>query len=145
MKRNPIRKIKFHLLIQLIAILFLSIYISTIITSPTTAVFQTETELLKGGILASDTYAGYEDDDPKKVDDPIEDGLENEPTTNMNKQSIDDSTNESNNGTSTKPMEESNDSNKPVAEEELEQREKDENESQEKDADEEVDDTTGDE
>ncbi|BAC12755.1 hypothetical protein [Oceanobacillus iheyensis HTE831] len=143
MKRNPIRKIKFHLLIQLIAILFLSIYISTMITSPTTAVFQTETELLKGGILASDTYAGY--DDPNKVDEAIEDGLENEPTNNLNKQSIDDSTNGSTNGTSTKPMEESNDSNKPVAEEELEQREKDENESQEKDADEEVDDTTGDE
>lgn len=113
------------------------------ITSPTTAVFQTETELLKGGILASDTYAGY--DDPNKVDEAIEDGLENEPTNNLNKQSIDDSTNGSTNGTSTKPMEESNDSNKPVAEEELEQREKDENESQEKDADEEVDDTTGDE
>ncbi|OEH53326.1 hypothetical protein AQ616_16630 [Oceanobacillus sp. E9] len=138
-------KIKFNIPFQLFAILFLSIYIVALVTSPTTAVFRAETELLQGYILATDPFAGYEDnDEANKTDETIDNELENESTDSMNKQSIDEPNYKSTNGTNKQSAEETNDSNKPLTEDAVEKSEKDENESPEKDTDAELDDTTGD-
>ncbi|MFD1334786.1 hypothetical protein ACFQ4N_04220 [Oceanobacillus iheyensis] len=136
--------IKFKIRFQLYAILFLCLYIITLVTSPTTALFRTETDLLEGEILATDTFVGYEDEELNEVDETIDNELENESTDSMNKQSIDEPNYKSMNGTNKQSTEQSNDSNKPLTEDTVEKSEKDEDESPEKDTGTELDQTAGD-
>jgi len=66
-KYHGVRKIKFGITVQLIAISYLSFCIVTLATSSTMASFHSETGTLEGDISAADTFTESADDGPDRA------------------------------------------------------------------------------